>query len=315
MLQRRRSLQIVATIAFFSMLWLSVHVENYTSAARTAWSGARHEPPKLNGSTTFVQANGDVTPRRDRFVLARSHQRPFTIGVVSSCLQSNKYDNELSQASLANKQEYCDRHEYVNCFLHNVSVDSRFSPQWNKFPLLSKSLRTNDVVVWMDCDAIFLNMTLTFKDIGLLALEKDVVLTKDHNGVNTGVFAVKRTAWAENFLSMLYAQRVSVDYFNSIGKGSGFVDQQGLTILREKYFSKDEFTRHVDLDPSFTQMLNNYCTSGALIHHRVNCNSKECNEYFSCLTARVRDGGGLTDCIPPEHLKRLCSSQQECCHT
>ena len=106
-------------------------------------------------------------------------------------------------------------------------------------------------------------------------------MTFDHNGINTGVFVVKRSDWSRAFLSLMYAQRVSVDYFNAKGKGSGFVDQQGLDILRDKLFSKEEFDSHTDVSARFTKFLNNYCSTGGLIHHRVDCNTKECDGHWS----------------------------------
>ena len=171
---------------------------------------------------------------------------------------------------MLNKQEYCDRHKNVRCYLHNVSLDDRFSAHWNKFPLVAKSLERHDFAVWMDCDAVFIDMAMTFEQTRLFSAVKDLTFTSDHNGINTGVFAVRKSEWSLTFLSLLYAQRGSVDYFNSIGKGSGFVDQQGLKILREKYYSKTEFESHSSFDPNFTETLNNYCIPGKLIHHRVN---------------------------------------------
>ena len=88
-----------------------------------------------------------------------------------------------------------------------------------------------------------LTRAMTFEQTRLFSAVKDLTFTSDHNGINTGVFAVRKSEWSLTFLSLLYAQRGSVDYFNSIGKGSGFVDQQGLKILREKYYSKTELAK------------------------------------------------------------------------
>ena len=136
--------------------------------------------------------------------------------------------------------------------------------------------------------------------------------------INTVVFAVRKSEWSLAFLSLLYAQRGSVDYFNSIGKGSGFVDQQGLKILMERYFSRDEFASHASFDPNFTEAFNNYCIPVRFIHHRVICNSKACDDYLIGLIEKVRIGRRNMDaatCTPPTHLRNLCEKQKNCCHT
>ncbi len=268
-------------------------------------SALRYDPPPSQPWSHRVYAHGLES--------SKNASRQSTVAIVSSCLASSKYSAGLSHHSFLNKQKYCDKHEHVRCYLHNVSLDDRFSAHWNKFPLLAKSLEMNDFAVWMDCDAVFLNMDATFAETGLFSSAKDLILTSDHNGINTGVFAVRNSAWSLKFLSLLYAQRGSVDYFNSLGKGSGFVDQQGLKILREKYYTKSLFSSHVDFDPKFTESLNSYCMPSSFIHHRVNCNSVECDNYLVCLVEQVRNNLNPGTCPPPAHLKNLCKKQKECC--
>lgn len=254
----------------------------------------------------------DVTEGRD----AQTSRTKPTVAIVSSCVASDKFSDELIQLSQLNKQQYCDAHEDVFCYLYNVSMDARFNSKWNKYPLVAHALKFHDYVVWTDCDSVFVNITLTFDEIGLFRVKKDLVLTFDHNGINTGVFVVKRSDWSRAFLSLMYAQRVSVDYFNAKGKGSGFVDQQGLDILRDKLFSKEEFDSHTDVSARFTKFLNNYCSTGGLIHHRVDCNSEECDGHLVCIVQHLRSGNATLDgaaCPAPEQMQSLCREQTECC--
>ena len=246
---------------------------------------------------------------------AQRLSRP-TIGVVSSCLLSTKFSNSTALQSLRNKEHYCDSHDNVNCFLQSESMDDRFSAHWNKFPLVERALQTNDFAVWIDCDAIFINVSATFEETGIFSEKKDVIFTLDHNGINTGVFVVRKTDWALEFLSLMYQQRASVDYFNSIGKGIGFVDQTAVKILREKYFTSEDFETRASLSPKYTGALNNYCTTGALIHHRVNCNTQECDAYLMCVMNQVQSGASVNleeTCTVPQHLQYLCTTQRKCC--
>jgi len=267
----------------------------------------------LSVSTEAVRGSSKKSNETTKEAAEEPSIRP-TIGVVSSCLLSKRFDNSTSKQSLRNKQDYCDRHDNVYCYLHSESLDGRFSAHWNKFPLVERALQTNDFAIWMDCDALFINMSATFEEAGIFSERKDLILTSDNNGINTGVFVVRKTDWTVEFLSLMYEQRGSVDYFNTIGKGPGFVDQTGLKILRDKYYSTDNFENHSSLEPKFTSSLNNYCTTGTFIHHRVNCNSQECNAYFTCVTNQIQSGSGnLERCAAPQHLKNLCAGQKKCC--
>ena len=311
---------ICAVIAF---LWISrflfmitkANMDKLSDSSLSILAASSNRTSSLTKQLSAAHSHVEVI--NEMQVSPASHLQPRTmIGVVSSCLVSPKYGSEFSRQSLLNKQEYCDRHEDVTCYLYNVSLDERFSAHWNKFPLLSKALEHNDFATWMDCDAIFIDMAVTFEETGLFRTTKEITFTADHNGINTGVFAVRKSEWTLTFLSLMYAQRGSVDYFNSIGKGSGFVDQQGLKILQERYYTKDEFANHSDTEPKFTEILNNYCVPGRFIHHRVNCNSEECDRYFICLIREVRSANESIDkeaCAPPQHLRNLCEKQRKCC--
>ena len=281
------------------------------TARNSSAGGDKNDPVGLNATHVELQYP-DPDKERD----AQFTRRKPTVAIVSSCVASKHFSEELIRLSQLNKQQYCDAHDDVFCFLYNATMDVKFSSKWNKYPLVARSLEFHDLVIWMDCDTVFTNISLTLREIGLFRVKKDLVLTSDHNGINTGVFVVKRSEWSHDFLSLVYAQRVSVDYFNSKGKGSGFVDQQGLHILREKFFSKDEFDNHTVLSAAFTRNLNSYCTSGGLIHHRVNCNSEECDNYMICLIKHLLRGNkdlGGASCRTPHHIQSLCRKQVECC--
>ena len=301
------TLSISMTSCALILSWKTVEV---TSNARSS-NGIQASGRDLNVSVEAFSNKQATTVEEPELYINQ-----LTVGVVSSCLQSDKFGDSVSKQSLLNKQQYCDEHDNVYCHLHNESLDERFSPHWNKFPLMLSALKLNDFAVWMDCDAIFLDMSFTFEQAGVFDQRRDLIFTSDANGINTGVFAARRTNWTQTFLSLMYDQRGSVDYFNSVGKGIGFVDQAGLKILCEKYYSAAEFEAHTSLDPKFTSALNNYCTTGPFIHHRVNCNSQECDTYFTCVMTQIRSGGDNFEatCAVPQHLKNLCATQKECCH-
>jgi lipopolysaccharide biosynthesis glycosyltransferase len=79
-------------------------------------------------------------------------------------------------------------------------------------------------ILWMDNDSLIVNQTLTLEALMSRAPSgKDLYVSKDFNGFNFGVFAVRSTAWTRNvFESMLLVPA-------SNSTLTEFQDQQALT--------------------------------------------------------------------------------------
>lgn len=111
------------------------------------------------------------------------------------CIMTNViYDRipQYVQVSDRNKTRYCLRHGIT--FL-NMRVNPRpdSHPVWSKPSLMAWALEQYRWCIWMDADAIPLN--LGFDVAGYLSsVEEPVVMGQDINGFNAGVFAVRDDA-------------------------------------------------------------------------------------------------------------------------
>lgn len=123
------------------------------------------------------------------------------------------------------KQYYCNKHDIL--FYHNQNCYyPGFHPVWFKLPMIRECLNLcqneNDWVIWMDADATTPNMNINIKQY-LEKEEKKIIILKDCNNFNAGVFAVPNTARAKQFIDFIDSQRTNENY-----RDKGWREQQAM---------------------------------------------------------------------------------------
>lgn len=137
------------------------------------------------------------------------------IAIVTNAI----YDSipEYMRLSNESKRRYCERRgiDWI-CTCDNPHPDSH--PVWCKPTVMMRALWGRDWVVWMDADALITNFD---KDISavLSDADSDVVMQRDVNGWNAGVFAVRR------FEPLQMMEALRHEYVR------GFKEQQALSDL------------------------------------------------------------------------------------
>jgi len=237
--------------------------------------------------------------------------------VVSSCIESNSFSHEITKTSLDNKNDYCKKHDNVECYLssrQNTSLIRIHQPKWRKYSMLLEKIESYDWAIWMDCDTLIVNNEINFEQTGLdESVSSDLILTHDWNGVNLGVFMVRNTEWSRNFLQNMFNQRIAVEYATKKRwLTNGWRDQNALIFLRDTFYSQSEFKSHVKITSNFTKNFNSFCLDETtLIHHRVDCHSRECKEYFKCVADNVKQNSRTyTNCKMPQKTRNTCQSQR-----
>jgi hypothetical protein len=119
---------------------------------------------------------------------------------------------DYSEVSCAIQRLYCARHGYDHAELRDL-LDRDAAPTWNKPAVLSRLLRSAkeyDYVMWMDADAAFNNHDIALEEVLGLWPEHDFLISLDPPNVFpreacAGVFLVKNTPWARDFLDLWLA--------------------------------------------------------------------------------------------------------------
>lgn len=148
-----------------------------------------------------------------------------------------------------NKREYAARMGYDFVDAHDL-VDPSRPPSWSKILAVRSQLPSHDWVFWNDADTVVTNPDISLENILLGVIGKadfdtapDLVVTKDVNGINAGVFFIRRSKWSENFLQTWWNQTSFVQ-FGSTKSG----DNDALKYLIRN-LSSDELRDHVQISP------------------------------------------------------------------
>jgi galactosyl transferase GMA12/MNN10 family len=112
---------------------------------------------------------------------------------------------KIVQLGTYNKLEYCFKHGY-DFLLAQENLDKNRHVYWTKILLTLKALdnRENDYVVWVDADTLIMNLNTKIED--LVKDGSDFYIAKDLNGINSGVYIIKNTPWAKDFMNNVYAR-------------------------------------------------------------------------------------------------------------
>ena len=77
---------------------------------------------------------------------------------------------------------------------------------WGKLHLLRELILNDtsvDYFLWIDTDAVILNLDTKLRDF--IVSDKELFITEDMNGFNTGIFFLKNSPWSLKFLSEILA--------------------------------------------------------------------------------------------------------------
>jgi hypothetical protein len=123
---------------------------------------------------------------------------------------------ELLAISRITFEAFAERHGYDVHFSTRLLARKR-PPAWSKIALVRDLLERYAEVLWVDADAIFVDIS---KDIGdSLRPDEDLYLVEHvwaeddtWRSANTGVFLVRSTPWARRFLERVWESEQYIDH-------------------------------------------------------------------------------------------------------
>jgi len=138
--------------------------------------------------------------RRRRQFLPDALQGQLRVGIMTFY---GGLDEEMKKASMKNKYEYARRHDY-EVLVGDSEIDQSRPTAWSKFPIMMRYLPDYDYMMWIDADALFMNMSIKVED--LIDFEHDLFLAKDESDIQTGVFIIKNSDFSLWWLQQGWAQ-------------------------------------------------------------------------------------------------------------
>ena len=193
------------------------------------------------------------------------------MSVVSVCIEGKRFNKDFINASLSNKQKWC-KHNNIPCFLYDKK-HYEHHPKWDKLTRVIDILERgeSDWVLWMDCDAVFSNFTISNKD-ELFDRNYDMITSKDNNGINLGTFLVKKSSI--QLLKDMYSMKQIVD-----ARG-GHKDQQALKMVMQKQSVSIKYVPQRYMNSFYMNKNGDEWQQGDWIMHQVDCRRPECSQGF-----------------------------------
>jgi hypothetical protein len=166
----------------------------------------------------------------------------ITFNDVPIINQTFKYER-LGRMAMENRQIYCDRHDYR--LIADVPIARDRPSCWAKIPAILDAFEDNSWVLWADSDTLIFDHSRKIEDF--VDPEFDLIVQSHEQffrtlgipldrglsrmPINTGVFLMRASAWAREFLHRAYMQTQFIsrgEVWNGIGEQEAMI-----SILRQ----------------------------------------------------------------------------------
>jgi len=108
---------------------------------------------------------------------------------------------KLYSLSLENKLNYAHTHSIPLFYAHDFNLDPTKDAQWSKILVVQHYLKHFKWVMWVDADAFVMNLK---SPAALMDDTVDMIAARDHNGLNSGVFLIRQSRLAFEFLKTVW---------------------------------------------------------------------------------------------------------------
>ncbi|XP_072960270.1 uncharacterized alpha-1,2-galactosyltransferase C1289.13c-like [Typha angustifolia] len=240
---RQRSRRLWLPLSITAFLLALVSLDASAAVLRHANAiGRRCSPAEAS------PGGGHLKPRIA--IVSLSDDGESIAGSVAGGRRRSSSFKGLMETVEGNKRKYAARMGYDFIDARGLLDRSR-PPSWSKILAVRSHLRYYDWVFWNDADTLVTNPDVSLESIlfgvighGDFDVSPDLIVTEDFNGVNAGVFFVRRSEWSERFLDTWWNQTSFVQ-FGSTKSG----DNAALKHLLGRLPS-EESRAHVGVAPS-----------------------------------------------------------------
>lgn len=130
-----------------------------------------------------------------------THKAKKRLAVIT--LHAGEEFAKLASIARPGIEDYCNSHGY-DFIEYDTTLDAHRPPSWSKIIAIQNHLEDYDYVFWLDTDCVILNRDEPLTSF-IDGCDKDIVISRDENGLNCGAFFVRSSAWSNQFLRLVYA--------------------------------------------------------------------------------------------------------------
>ena len=223
--------------------------------------------------------------------MAYRERRKSNKTCVVSVIAGPKFSN-FSKRLINNKQNYCTQMGF-KCHIFNNSLLSDKRPlAWQKVYAIDTVLHMDDCsrLLWLDGDAIVM------QPVNLPETTRNIALTKDHNGINTGVMIIKNTEWSDRF-------------FHRVANTTTFNNHPWWEQAAIRHFIQTErkIEKHIEYIPH--EIYNSYnINKTPFIYHTAGCGSN-CFDKWKTAFAKINKNHAQNNDI--QRVKTKCENNKK----
>lgn len=178
--------------------------------------------------------------------------------------------------------EYCKANG-IDFLCYNKSLDESRTPHWSKLLALRNHVMDYDWLVWIDADAAIMNHSKKFDDIIRGNEQYMVIIGRDINGLNAGVFLLKGGVESKNWLE---------DVFSMPNSGMGYYEQGAIMVSEqsERYHHRFKvIERNLINAYDSGNSLHSHFKDGDFILHAVNQSTQARVSCFKPFADQIRN--------------------------
>ena len=178
------------------------------------------------------------------------HSRVFSASRIGIVSMWDENQASLGEVTAPNKAAYCCRHGYS--WLPQTAGFVAARPiAWSKIYFLRQLLPQYDWLMWSDVDSLITNPAIALEH--LVDQPADLLITRDHIGVNSGSFLLRNTAWSRSFLDALWDLPSQPEYQSAYSLSSDRMWENRAFMLQLRH---PDSRRHARIIPQ--RQLNSY---------------------------------------------------------
>lgn len=155
---------------------------------------------------------------------------------------------------ISNKKAYCQDYSY-HCYIYEESLDTTRPIPWSKLKAIELAFKNNcSDVMWIDADAIIVHGK-PFEQF----IKNDITVSRDFNGINTGVFFTRSTDFSVSFLRDAYNYSQFINHV--------WWEQRAII---EMYNTQENVRNHISVQPQ--HKFNSYkLQDDVFVYHTAGC--------------------------------------------
>ena len=184
---------------------------------------------------------------------------------------NNNLYKEVATTTNPSLIDYCDIYG-LDHKIYTDNFDTGRPAARSKIKFILENFCNYDYIMWIDCDAKITNFS--FNVLDFLDENGEIFISKDNNGINSGVFIVKCSEYMANFLNHTYNQ---VQYINNCWWEQAAINELFRINYNEIYSKVKYLPQNI-----FNSYIDNWSGESFILH----CPAMQLNKRIETLSSK-----------------------------